>query len=99
LLRGAITDPAMTPLVREMLEVEMIGVVAETIGGRDARKRAAAFTAVMAGLLITRYVVEVEPMKSMTSDELLRAYAPVLAAALRMPPQAQPRVVARRAMA
>jgi AcrR family transcriptional regulator len=90
LMRGAISDPTMTPLVREMLEVEMLGVVAETIGGRDARKRAAAFTSVMAGILITRYVVEVDPVKSMTPDELIRTYSPVLAAALRTPSGRQP---------
>jgi AcrR family transcriptional regulator len=86
LMRSAISDPSMTPLVREMLEVEMLGVVAEALGGRDARKRAAAFTAAMAGVLIARYVIEVEPVKSMPADELVRMYAPVLAAALRIRP-------------
>jgi AcrR family transcriptional regulator len=86
LLRSAASDPAMTTILREVLEVEMIGVIAEALGGRrDDRKRAAAFSAVMAGILFTRYLLEVEPVKSMRVDELVRLFAPVLGTALALP--------------
>jgi hypothetical protein len=76
----------MTTILREVLEVEMIGVIAEALGGRrDDRKRAAAFSAVMAGILFTRYLLEVEPVKSMRVDELVRLFAPVLGTALALP--------------
>jgi AcrR family transcriptional regulator len=85
MIRGAASDPAMAMVVREVLEVEMIAVVADALGGRrDDRNRAAAFSTVMAGILFGRYVLEVEPVKSMRVDELVRVFAPVLAAALRL---------------
>jgi AcrR family transcriptional regulator len=83
MLRGALNDPAITTVVREVVELEMIGAVAETLGGRrDDRRRAAAFGTVMSGILFSRYVLETEPVKSMPADELVRLFAPVLGAAL-----------------
>jgi AcrR family transcriptional regulator len=82
MMRATATDPAIATLVREGIEREMIERLAERIGGRQARRRAGAFTAAMGGLIYLRYILEAEPITSMTIDELVRLYAPLLATVL-----------------
>ncbi|MEU5225214.1 hypothetical protein AB0G55_21600 [Streptomyces toyocaensis] len=57
LVAGAAQDPAVTGLVKEMLEREIIGKIAARIGGADARRRAGVFCAHIAGLVVTRYIL------------------------------------------
>jgi AcrR family transcriptional regulator len=82
LIRSAATDPAVATVVREVVEREMIDKIAQRLGGRDARRRAGAFASQMVGLIYARYIVAVEPIASMSADELVRLYAPALAATL-----------------
>ena len=83
LIAGAAHDAVVANLVKEMIEVELIDLIAERIGGANARKRAAAFCAQLAGLIVTRYILRLEPIASMRSDELIRLYSPPLRLALR----------------
>lgn len=83
LIAGAAHDPALARLVKEMVEREMIDKVATRIGGADAHKRAAALCGHIAGLFVIRYIVQLEPVCSMTRDEIIRLYAPPLQLALR----------------
>ncbi|MER6633299.1 TetR family transcriptional regulator [Streptomyces sp. NPDC000987] len=89
LVAGAAHDAAFADLVREMAEKELIDKIAARIGGRDAGKRAAAFCAQIAGLIVTRYVLRLEPIASMAPDEIVRIYSPPLRLALRAAPQSQ----------
>lgn len=82
MISGAITDPEVARLVKEVFEQEMIGRIAEHIGGPSARTRAAAFTSLLAGLIFTRYILELDPVATMSADELIRSHAPCLRAAL-----------------
>lgn len=83
LVAGAAHDAALASLVKEMVEREMIDKVATRIGGADAHKRAAAFCGQIAGLIVTRYILHLEPVCSMTHDEIIRLSAPPLHLALR----------------
>ena len=83
LIAGAAHDAALASLVKEMVEREMIDKVATRIGGADAHKRAAAFCGQIAGLVVTRYILHLEPVCSMTHDELIRLYTPLLRLALK----------------
>lgn len=91
LVAGATVDQATNGLVREMMEREIIDKIAARVGGADARKRAGAFCAQIAGLIVTRYILRLEPVASMAPDEIVRIYGPPLRLALRLPPGHQPR--------
>lgn len=83
LIVGATHDQAITGLVKEMLEREMIDKIAARLRGADARKRAGAFCAQIAGLVVTRYILRLEPVASMAPDEIIRIYGRPLRLALR----------------
>lgn len=83
LIAGSAHDAVVANLVKEMIEVELIDLIAARIGGANARKRAAVFCAQMAGVIVTRYILRLEPVASMSSDELIRLYSPPLRLALR----------------
>ncbi|WP_141581899.1 TetR family transcriptional regulator [Actinomadura sp. WMMA1423] len=87
MVRAAVQDPDLTRLVREILEREMISRIADHLGGPDATARAGAFGTQLAGLIFARYVLAVEPVASMTPDELIRYHAPGLRAAVQRPPR------------
>jgi AcrR family transcriptional regulator len=89
LVAGAAHDAALASLVKEMVEREMIDKLAAWIGGTGARKRAAAFCAQVSGLIVTRYLLHLEPLCSMSHDEIVRLYAPALRLTLRAPAPAQ----------
>lgn len=91
LVAAATHDQATAGLVKEMMEREMIDKMAARLGGTDAHKRAGAFYAQIAGLIVTRYILRLEPVASMTPDEITRLYGPPLRLALRRPPRHQPR--------
>jgi AcrR family transcriptional regulator len=90
MVRNAVQDPELTRLVRDLLEREIISRIAEHVGGPDASARAAAFGTQLAGLIFVRYVIGVEPVASMTPDELIPRLAPGLRAALFRPPRRRP---------
>lgn len=82
MIGGATQDPAVATLVKEVLERELIERVADRIGGVDARRRAGVFCSQMAGLILVRFILRLEPVASMSSDEIVRAYRPALRTAL-----------------
>lgn len=83
LIAGASGDPGVARVLREVVQTEMAGRLAERIGGPDASTRAALSTIVLVGLIFDRYVLRLEPIASMDPDELIGRLAPVLRAALR----------------
>lgn len=78
LIAGTTYDESITDLVRELLEREMIDTIAGRMGGADARKRAGAFCAQIAGIVMTRYILRLEPLASMPLDEIDTIYGPAL---------------------
>jgi AcrR family transcriptional regulator len=85
LAQAAIREPDVARLFREMAEREMVGRIAERLGGADASRRAAVAASQMAGLIFVRYVLRVEPLASMPADELAARVAPAMRAALAGP--------------
>ncbi len=79
---AAVQDPELSRLLKEVLEREMIDRIAEHVGGPDARFRAGAFATQLAGVVFARYVLRLEPVATMTVDELTRHLGPGLRAAL-----------------
>ena len=82
---GAVRDPELAQLLKEVLEREIIDRIAEHIRGANARYRAAAFATQLAGVIFARYILALDPVATMTVDELIRHLSPGLRAALRGP--------------
>ncbi|WP_035752881.1 TetR/AcrR family transcriptional regulator [Parafrankia discariae] len=78
MLTTAMTDPALTRLVREAVGRELIDRLTARFGGPAGREHAAAFSLQVAGLILSRYVLELDPIASMTPDEIIRRCAPAL---------------------
>ena len=82
MVSAAIGDPEAGRLLKEVIEGEIIEKIAERLSGADARYCAAAFTTQLAGIVLARYILQLEPIATMTVDELVRRLAPGLRAAL-----------------
>jgi AcrR family transcriptional regulator len=82
---AAIRDPDVMRLLREMLGREIVARIADRLGGADASARAALAASQIAGLIMARYVVGIEPLVSMSAAEVAERVSPVLGAALAGP--------------
>ena len=82
MLGGIGENPAVTRLLREVVEREIIGAVANRLGGRHREERAAAFGAALAGLIFGRYILRIGPLVNMSADDLVARMSPMLATAL-----------------
>ena len=85
LLAGALRDPDVARLFREAVEREIIGRIAERIGGPDATNRAGVTVTQIVGLLMSRYVLCLEPIASMPAGELATRLGPAMRVALAGP--------------
>jgi AcrR family transcriptional regulator len=65
-------------MLRTMLAEGPLGAIAGTIGGHDAPARAALAGSQLVGLVLARYVVAMEPIASMTPDELAASVGPTI---------------------
>ena len=82
LIAGAAHDAAFAAVISETMEQPVIDEIADRITGNGARKRAAAFYAQIAGLIGTRYILCLEPIASMSSEEIVEIYEGPLRLAL-----------------
>jgi AcrR family transcriptional regulator len=82
MIGGALADPGIARLLREVVEAEMIARIAERLGGPDATARAAAAAVQAIGLIFARYLLRAEPLASMPADELVARMVPAMRAAL-----------------
>jgi AcrR family transcriptional regulator len=77
-VRAAASEPEVARMLREFLTRELVGPVAELLGGDDARFRVNLFGSQLVGLVMARYVVGLEPLASMTPRAVAEAVAPTL---------------------
>ena len=85
--RAALFEPDVARLFREVAEREMIGRIADRVGTADGSRRAAVAASQIAGMIFVRYVLGIEPLASMPTDELVARMAPAMRAALAGPPR------------
>lgn len=90
-----VREPDVARLFREVVEQEMIGRLADRLGGAGAGRRAALATSQIAGLVFTRYVIRLEPLASMSIDGIVQRVAPALRMAFNS--RRQPSAVVQRA--
>lgn len=86
LIRVAMHDEDVMRAFREYTEREVHGRIAEYlrphVGGRQATERAAAASAVIGGLIMTRYLVPLPATVALPASGVRRVFAPPLRAAL-----------------
>ena len=78
LVRSAVDDPAAAAELRTSLLRDALGPVAQAIGRPHAQLRATLVGSQMVGLLIHRYVLQVEPLASAAPELVAAAVGPAL---------------------
>lgn len=78
MLRSATTGEQGAAMLREFVAAAMLSRVTEGVEGSDARLRAQAAAAQMVGVVLLRYVVRMEPIATVTDDEVVALVAPAL---------------------
>ena len=78
LMRSAMTEGTAHDVVRDFIDNVIIGGYARHLPGPDARRRAALAASQIVGLAMARRVVGIEPLASMSVDELVEQVAPTL---------------------
>jgi hypothetical protein len=87
-----VREPQVARIFGEMMEQEMLPAIAGRLGGgAEATRRATIATSQLAGLIMSRYVIKVEPLASMSHADIARRMAPALRAALAGPQRPGPR--------
>ena len=64
--------------LREFVQAELLARIAERLDVPDADKRAALFGSQLIGIMLYRHVLHVEPVASMSREELVERAAPAL---------------------
>lgn len=78
MMRSAAGTGAGSVMVRSFLKREMLGQLARRLGGPDADLRASLAASQMAGLLLMRFVMEIEPLASASIGQLVNSVGPVI---------------------
>lgn len=78
LVRAAAAEPAAAALLREVVERIVLAPVAAALPGPDAALRVAMAGAQAIGLVMLMHVVQVGPVATAASEDLVRLLAPVL---------------------
>lgn len=87
LMRNCLTHPQAAAMMRdEVLSAAMVATVSR-IGIDEAELRSALFSACVMGLILARYVIEVEPLAGAASEDVARLFEPALRALMDQPKQ------------
>lgn len=78
IVRSASTDRVAASMLRALLTDGPIGALTRGIGGPDAVSRASLAGAQLVGLVMARYIVLLEPIVSMSAEELAAAVGPTI---------------------
>lgn len=74
-VRAAASQPEIANMLREFLEREVLGPAGAKLGP-DGPRRIALTASQFVGLALARHVVEIEPLRSASGDELVKVLAP-----------------------
>lgn len=77
-IRAALGNRLTTPLLAGFLSRELLGRIAGQLDVPDAPLRAALVASQVAGLLVTRYILELQPVADASVDELVARVGPTV---------------------
>lgn len=75
-LRSLAADERLVAIVREFLVHNVVGPLGAQLGGPDAELRASLAASQLAGLVVARYVMRIEPLASADADTVARIVGP-----------------------
>jgi AcrR family transcriptional regulator len=78
MLRAAASDPEAAAAFQAKMTDSMLLPIAEHLGHGDAHKRAALALSQISGMIVTRYMIGIEPLASLAPDEVAGLLAPTL---------------------
>lgn len=78
LVRAATSEPEAARVVRERLTRDLWGPLAQRLDVDDADVRVALVGSHVIGIVVARYVVQVEPLASLPSQDVVSLIAPTL---------------------
>lgn len=78
LMRSCLTHPVAAKVMRDDVMCDRKAAVEAALEGSDAALRAGVFAAVMMGLSMARYLLELSPVCDATKEELHRVVEPLL---------------------
>jgi AcrR family transcriptional regulator len=78
IVRTSLSPDSQANLLQDGLLRLILGPLGEAIGGEDAALRAELFGTQMIGLLLARYVLELEPLASLPREDVIRWVSPNL---------------------
>jgi AcrR family transcriptional regulator len=78
LVRAASSEPQAARMLREFLTRQIVAPVAEALGSDQPELRASLVGSQIIGLLMTRYIVELEPLASLPAERVADLIAPTL---------------------
>ena len=78
LVRAASSEPDAARILREFLMREVIGPVAEALRTDEPELRVSLVGSQIIGLMMARYVVQVEPLASLPAERVVELVAPTL---------------------
>jgi len=78
MLRTALGDPDSIPALRALIQRTLVAGAASALRGPDAALRAELIGAHMVGLFVCRCLVGVEPLASLSVDDLVARVAPAI---------------------
>lgn len=81
--------------LREYLDRELVSQLASVIPGPGASGRAAGASAITMGLIFNRYILRLQPISSMSPDQVVRVLAPAMNVTLWRHMPARPRSAPR----
>jgi AcrR family transcriptional regulator len=77
-LARSLLDPSGKELLRDGFLTVVIGPIGVALGIDQPERRMPVVASQVLGLILMRYLLEVEPLASMPADELVATYAPTL---------------------
>ena len=78
MIRSAVTSPVTASVLREFISRGPLSKVAATLDGPDARLRVELAMAQVMGVLVSRYVLRLEPLASASKDEVVAYLGPTI---------------------
>jgi AcrR family transcriptional regulator len=78
LIRSAVSEERAAAMLREFITEEILGPIARQLGTPDATLRTSLVASQLVGLIMSRYVLRVEPLASARAEVLVAAVGPTL---------------------
>jgi AcrR family transcriptional regulator len=78
LIRSAVSEERAAAMLREFITEEILGRIARELGTPDAPLRTSLVASQLVGLIMSRYVIRLEPLASTPPEVLVAAVGPTL---------------------